>query len=98
MYIVDLIEYIFTQIINNTGDINVANFSNNTIYSHPSPDGIEATFLDIFNDLKDEFCGNLALPAKSISVDHTLRLANQLEVIENKITNLLKVVTSSSLN
>ena len=95
MYIVDLIEYIFTQIINgvdflpiaesisamhfsryakNTGDINVANFSNNTIYSHPSPDGIEATFFDIFNDLKDEFCGTLALPAKSISVDHTFKV------------------------
>ena len=84
MYTVDLIEYIFTEIINgvsflpiaesiagmhfshyvkDTGDINVAKFNNNTIYSYPSPDGIEATFLDIFNNLRDEFCGTLALPA-----------------------------------
>ena len=99
MYTVDLIVYIFTQIIDgvnflpvaesisamhvsryvkDAGDINVANFSNNTIYSYPSPDGIEATFLDIFNDLRDEFCGILALPAKSISVDHTFKVGKPI--------------------
>ena len=74
MCIVDLIEYIFTQIRNgvnfpliaegiaamhlsryvkDTGDVNVAKFNNNTV--NPSPDGTKATFLDIFNDLRDEF-------------------------------------------
>ena len=99
MCTIDLIEYIFTQIINgvnflpiaestvamhfsryvkDTSDVNVAKFNNNTIYSYPSPDGIEATFLDIFNDLRDEFCSTLALPAKSISVDHTFKIGKPI--------------------
>ena len=99
MYTVDLIEYIFTQIINganflpvaesiaamhlsryvkDTGDKNVAKFNSNTIYSYPSPHGIEAIFLDIFNNLRDEFCGTLALPSKSISVDHTFQVGKPI--------------------
>ena len=35
-----------------TSDIIVAKFNNNTIYSYPN--GNEATFLDILNDLRDE--------------------------------------------
>ena len=38
----------------------------------------EATFLDIFNDLRDEFCSTLALPAKSISVDHTFKVGKPI--------------------
>ena len=97
MCIVDLIEYIFTQIRNgvnfpliaegiaamhlsryvkDTGDVNVAKFNNNTV--NPSPDGTKATFLDIFNDLRDEFWGTLALAAKSISVDHTFKVGKPI--------------------
>ena len=57
-----------------TGDINVAKFNSNTIYSYPNPVEIEATFFDIFNNLRDKFHGTLALPAKSISVDHTFKV------------------------
>ena len=99
MYIVDLIEYIFTQIRNgvnflliaegiaamhlscyvkDTSDVNVAKFNNNTVNSYPSPDGTKATFLDIFNDLRDEFWGTLALPAKLISVDHTFKVGKPI--------------------
>ena len=66
----------FSRYVKDAGDMNVANFSNNTIYSYPSTDGIESKFLEILNDLRNEFCGTLAFPAKLISVDH-----NQLEVI-----------------
>ena len=94
MYTIDLIEYIFTQIINGvnflliaesiaamhlshyvkgTSDVNVAKFNNNTIYSYPSVDEVEAIFLDILNDLGDEFCSTLVLLAQSISVDRTFK-------------------------
>ena len=66
------------QYAKDTIDINAANFSNNTIYSYPSPDGTEATFLDIFNDLRNELCDTLALPAKSISVDHTFKVGKPI--------------------
>ena len=66
----------FSRYVKDAGDMNVANFSNNAIYSYPSTDGIEPKFLDTLNDLRNEFCGTLAFPAKLISVDH-----NQLEVI-----------------
>ena len=60
--------------VKDTSDVNAAKFNNNTIYSYPNPTGIEDTFLDIFNDLRGEFCSTLALPAKSISVDHTFKV------------------------
>ena len=68
----------FSRYVKDTIDINAANFSNNTIYSYPSPDGTEATFLDIFNDLRNELCDTLALPAKSISVDHTFKVGKPI--------------------
>ena len=47
-----------------TSDIIVAKFNNNTIYSYPN--GTEATFLDILNDLRDEFWVTVALAAHNL--------------------------------
>ena len=63
-----------SRYVKDNGDINIANFNSNTIYSYPSQDGIETTFLHIFNNLRDEFCGTLALPSKLISIDHTFKV------------------------
>ena len=111
MYTVDLIEYIFTQIINgvsflpiaesiaamhpnryvkNTGDINVAKFNNTNIYSYPSPDGIEATFSDVFNNLRDESRRAIALPAKSISVDHTFKVGKPIGGYQEQDNKFIK--------
>ena len=68
----------FSRYVKDTGDINVANFSNNTISFYTNPDGIEATFLDIFNDVRDDFFGTLALPAKSVPVDHTFKFGKPI--------------------
>ena len=59
--------------VKGTSDVNVAKFNNNTIYSYPSVDEVEAIFLDIFNDLGDEFCSTLVLLAQSILVDRTFK-------------------------
>ena len=83
----------FSRHVKDTGGISVANFSNNTICTYPSPDGIEAAFLDIFNDLRDEFYGTLALPAKSISVDHILKVGKPIgghREIDNKFIKSYK--------
>ena len=68
----------FSRYVKDAGDMNVANFSNNTICSYPSIDGIEPKFLDILNDLRNEFCGTLAFPAKLISVDHTFKVGKPI--------------------
>ena len=68
----------FSRYVKDAGDMNVANFSNNAIYSYPSTDGIEPKFLDTLNDLRNEFCGTLAFPAKLISVDHTFKVGKPI--------------------
>ena len=47
-------------------------------YSYPDPAEIEATVLDIFNSFRDEFSSTLALPVKSISVNHTFQVGRPI--------------------